>query len=313
MSIRGLIPATVTPFREDGSIDYEDLDRHLHLVASAEGVFGIAVNGHAGEILALSSEERAKIVSAARRALPSRIKLIAGIEAHDPSMLVKEGIAARAAGADCLLVLPPFDIRPYRRLAQDPESVFAVFSKLDREVGLPMIVFQYPDSSGCAYSTAALVRVAELQNVVGVKVSTPEVSRYVEIYDTLKGRVVVLPASDAPPLLGILLHGAEGALISISVVGTSHWSELIREATRGSAQRAKEIFQRVCIPLMDALFENQQPKTLVNPFAATKEALFQLGQLRCPQVRPPLIKPDDARKAAIRRALVAAGLLKTPA
>jgi 4-hydroxy-tetrahydrodipicolinate synthase len=237
--------------------------------------------------------------------------LIAGIEAHDPAMLVQDGVAAREAGADGVLVLPPFDIRPYRRLAQDPDSVFAVFSKLDREVGLPMIVFQYPDSSGCAYSTAALVRIAELRNVVGVKVSTPEVSRYVEIYEALKGRVAVLPASDAPPLLGILLHGADGALIGISVVGTSHWSELVKEATEGDAQRAKEIFHRVCIPLMAALFENQQPKTLVNPFAATKEALMQLGQLRCAQVRPPLVKPDGARKAAIRQALVDGGLLKT--
>ncbi len=313
MNIRGLIPATVTPFREDGSIDYEDLERHVATVASAEGVFGIAVNGHAGEILALSAEERAKIVSVARKALPSRIKLIAGIEAHDPAMLVQDGVAAREAGAEGLLVLPPFDIRPYRKLAQDPDSVFAVFSKLDREVGLPMIVFQYPDSSGCAYSTAALVRIAELRNVVGVKVSTPEVSRYVEIYEALKGRVAVLPASDAPPLLGILLHGADGALIGISVVGTSHWSELVQEATEGDAQRAKEIFHRVCIPLMAALFENQQPKTLVNPFAATKEALTQLGQLRCAQVRPPLVKPDGARKAAIRQALVDGGLLKTSA
>lgn len=313
MEVRGLIPATVTPFREDGSIDYKDLEGHLVAVASAEGVFGIAVNGHAGEVLALSPEERAKIVSVARKALPSHIKVIAGIEAHDPEMLVRDGVAARDAGADGLLVLPPFDIRPYRRLAQDPDSVLAVFGKLDREVGLPMIVFQYPDSSGCAYSIAALLRIAELSNVVGVKVSTPEVSRYVEIYEALKGRVAVLPASDAPPLLGMLLHGADGALIGISVVGTPHWFELVREATAGSAQRAKEIFHRVCLPLMAALFENQQPKTLINPFAATKEALMQLGQLRCAQVRPPSIKPDGPRKASIRRALIDAGLLNLPA
>lgn len=309
MDIRDLIPATVTPFREDGSIDFEDLERHLIAVASAEGVFGIAVNGHAGEVLALNSQERAKIVSVARKVLPDRIKVIAGIEAHDPVMLVKEGLAARQAGAEGLLVLPPFDIRPYRRLAQDPESVFAFFEKLDREVGLPMIVFQYPDSSGCSYSIRALLRIAELQNVVGIKVSTPEISRYVEIYEALRGRVAILPASDAPPLLGMLLHGADGALIGISVVGTPYWSELVKEATRGSAQRAKEIFHRVCLPLMASLFENQQPKTLINPFAATKEALMQLGQLRCAQVRPPSIKPDGPRKAAIRRALIDAGLL----
>ena len=104
MKIKGLIPARVTPFREDGSIDYKDLERHLVTVASAEGVFGIAVNGHAGEILALNSEERAKIVSVARKTLPSRIKVIAGIEAHDPEMLVKDGVAARDAGAEGLKV-----------------------------------------------------------------------------------------------------------------------------------------------------------------------------------------------------------------
>jgi 4-hydroxy-tetrahydrodipicolinate synthase len=311
MEFRGLIPATITPFRDDFSIDYEDLERHVLSVASAKGVSGIAVNGHAGEILALSLEERARIVSVARKALPGHIKLIAGIEAHDPEMLVRDGKTAKDAGADGLLVLPPFDIRPYRRLAQDPESVFAVFSRLDKDVGLPMVVFQYPDSSGCAYSLPALLKIAELPKVVGVKVSTPEVSRYVEIYEALKGKITILPASDAPPLLGMLLHGADGALISISIVGTSYWSELIKEATEGSAQRAKEIFQRVSIPLMDALFENQQPKTLVNPFAATKEALVQLGQLRCAQVRPPVVTPDGARKMAIKRALIGAGLLKS--
>lgn len=311
MKIRGLIPATITPFREDGSIDYEDLERHIVEVAMAKGVFGVAVNGHAGEILTLTLEERTKIVSVARRALPRHLKLVAGIEAHDPEMLVRDGVATRDAGADALLVLPPFDIRPYRRLAQDPESVFTVFSKLDREIGLPMIVFQYPDASGCAYSLAALLKIAEIPNVVGIKVSTPEVTRYVEIYEALKGRIAILPASDAPPLLGMLLHGADGALISISIVGTAYWSEMINEALEGSAQRAKEIFKHVCIPLMAALFENQQPKTLINPFAATKEALLQLGQLRCAQVRPPSIKPDGPRKAAIRHALVYAGLLNS--
>jgi dihydrodipicolinate synthase/N-acetylneuraminate lyase len=176
-----------------------------------------------------------------------------------------------------------------------------------------MIVFQYPESSGCAYSTEALSRIADLSNVVGVKVSTPELSHYVEMYEALKGRVAVLPATDAPPLLGMLLHGADGSLISISVVGTPFWVELVKEASQGSAQRAREVFRRVCLPLMDALFENQRHKSLVNPFAATKEALVQLGQLRCAQMRPPCIKPDGPRKAAIRRALIEAGLVNAPA
>ncbi len=308
MEIRGLIPATVTPFSDDGSVDYEDLVRHITQVASAEGVFGVAVNGHAGEILTLSAEERAGIVAAARECLPAHLKVFAGIEAHDPEALVRDGLSAREAGADGLLVLPPFDIRPYRRLAQCPEAVFSVFQRLDREVGLPMIVFQYPDYSGCAYTVEVLLRLAELPNVVGIKVATGDITRYVEIYNALHDRVAILPASDAPPLLAMLLHGAHGALIGISVVGTPAWSELVREATVGSAQRAKEIFHSVCLPLMQAIFENQQPKSFVNPFAATKEALFQLGHLRSARMRPPSISPDEARKEVIGAALVESGL-----
>ncbi len=309
MWIRDLIPATVTPFREDGSIDYEDLERHISTVCAVDGVSGIAVNGHAGEVLTLSPGERARIVSVARGTMPSGLKLIAGIESHTPDGLVREGLAAREAGADGLLVLPPFDIRPYRRLSQDPESVYAVFSRLDREVGLPMIVFQYAESSGSAYSVPALLRIAELPKVVGIKAGAGDVARYAEIHDALGGRVAMLAASDGPPLLGMLLHGADGALIGISVVGTSLWSRLVREATTGSAQRAKEIFNSACIPLMRAIFEYQLPKSLVNPFGATKEALVQLGQLRTSQVRPPSLPPDEGRRMAIREALTQAGLV----
>ena len=313
MEIRGLIPATLTPFTGDNQVDLPALVTHVQRVAAASGLFGIAVNGHAGEVLALSSGERAAVVRTAREALSPHLKLIAGVESHSIDGLVREGLRARQAGAELLLVIPPFDIRVFRHLAHDTQASFSVFERLEREVGLPMIVFQYPDNSGCAYSTEALVRIAELENVVGVKVSTPEVARYVEMYEALKGRVAVLPAADAAPLLGMLLHGADGALIGISVVGTPHWSELVKEATVGNAQHAKELFNRVCIPLMEGIFEHQLPRGLVNHFAATKEALLQLGQLRCAQVRPPLIKPDSPRKAAIRHALVAAGLLKTSA
>ena len=58
MSIQGLIPATLTPFASDGAIDHHSLSEHIASVGSATGLYGIAVNGHAGEILALNDDER---------------------------------------------------------------------------------------------------------------------------------------------------------------------------------------------------------------------------------------------------------------
>ena len=277
MEIRGLISATVTPFKADGSIDYKNLAEHVARVGSAAGLYGIAVSGHACEVLTLSSEERINIVATARKALPKHLKLVAGIESRSIAGLVQEGLNARQAGADLLLVLPLFDVRPYRHLARQPDAVFSVFQRMDREVGLPMIVYQYPEATGCAYSVEALSRIADLPNVVAIKAATVTPTKYAEIHDALHDRLAVLAACDAPALLGMLLHNAPGALLGISVVGTQHWVDLVREATTGSAQAAKEIHNSFAVPLMDAVYEYQLQRTPISSCAANKEALVQLG------------------------------------
>lgn len=309
MEIRGLIPATVTPFSGDGSIDYKSLADHVARVGSATGLYGVCVNGHAGEVLTLSSEERKSVVAASRKALPRQLKLIAGIESHSLEDLVQQGLNARQAGADMLLVLPLFDVRPYRHLAHNPDAVFSVFQRLDREVGLPMIVFQYPEAAGCAYSLGALSRIAGLPNVVAIKAATGSPTKYAEIHDALHDRLSILVACDAPSLLGMLLHDAPGALLGISAVGTQHWSDLVREATSGSAQKAKEIHNAFAIPLMDALYEYQLHRTSIAPPSSNKEALVQLGELNSSWVRPPAVSVDNAKQEAIRFALSKAGLL----
>ncbi|MEK7875141.1 MAG: dihydrodipicolinate synthase family protein [Pseudomonadota bacterium] len=309
MEIRGLIPATITPFNTDGSVDYRNLSEHLARVASATGLYGICVNGHAGEVLTLTSEERKNVVATARKVLPGNLRLIAGIASHSLEDLVQQGLNARQAGADMLLVFPLFDVRPYRHLARNPEVVFSVFQRLDREVGLPISVFQYPETAGCPYSLEALIRIADLPNVVAIKAATGSPTQYAEIHDALHDRLSVLAACDAPSLLGMLLNDAPGALLGISVVGTQHWSDLVREATSGSAQKAKEIHNSFALPLMDALYEYQLHRTPIAPPSANKEALVQLGELSSSWVRPPAVNVDKAKQEAIRFALAKAGLL----
>ncbi len=309
MSIQGLIPATLTPFRADGAVDHDALATHVATVASASRVYGIAVNGHAGEVLALDEAERQAVIATARKALPKGLKLIAGIESHAVEGLVRQGLMAREAGADMLLVVPPFDVRVYRHLSHRPDTVFHVFRELDRRVGLPMIVFQYPEPSGCSYSLDALERIAALDHVVAIKASSGSPAKYAELHDRLADKLALLPAADSPSLLGMLLHGAPGSLIGISVVGTQQWSDLVYEATQGDARRAKELHNNFAVPLMRGIFEFHLHWTATCPFGATKEALVQLGQFPSSWVRPPGVPVDDRRKAEIRRALVQAGLL----
>ncbi|NBO15949.1 MAG: dihydrodipicolinate synthase family protein [Betaproteobacteria bacterium] len=307
--IRGLISATVTPFDGQGQIDFPALRHHLERVASTPGLYGVCVSGHAGEVLALTSEENSQVIKTARALVPRTKKLVAGIHGQSIAALVREGQIAKEAGADMLLVLPLFDHRPYRHLAHQPDVVYGVYERLNREIDLPMILFQYPDATGCSYSVAALERIADLPNVVGIKAASVTPTKYAELNDALSDRLAILAACDAPALFGMLLHNAPGALLGISVAGTDKWVELIREATTGSADKAKALHNAFAVPLMDAIYEYQLQRTPCSTTSANKEALVQLGEIKSSWVRPPAISLTPARKQEIREGLQRAGLI----
>lgn len=308
--LRGLFPATVTPFAADLSVDHEGLRRHLAETAAVDGVEGLVVNAGIAEIMQITDEEKAAVLGIAREVMRPGQLLIAGIEGRSAAAAIREGLAAKAAGADALLVLPPFDARPYRRLSRHVESVRNFFAALDREIDLPMIVFQYPEASGVAYSLDALRAIASLRNVVAIKAANGEaITSYVELWDALHDKVAILPAVDSPPLLGMMMHGTHGALIGISVVGTRYWVEFVRAAMSGDGRTASEIHRAFCVPLMEGVFEHQQGRSPTSEVACVKEALVQLGQFACARVRPPAVDVTPEHRAHVRRALVAAGLL----
>ena len=307
--LSGLYPATITPFKADLSVDYEALTRHLKETAHTPGVKGIAVNAGLAEILQLSDEEKQKILKLAREVMLPGQTLISGIEGRGPAA-VKDGLLAKKAGADALLVLNPFDARPYRRLAQNPESVYQFYKMLDEQVDLPMIVFQYPDQSGCAYSLESLIRISSIPNVVAIKAACGTVTRYVQIWEALHDKLTILAALDSPPLLGMILHGVHGALIGISVIDTPKWVELIDAAITGDAVKAQKIHREFCIPIMDGVFENQEPSSPTSEVACVKEALTQLGQIPNSLVRPPAVNVTEAHRAHVKHGLIASGLIK---
>lgn len=305
----GLLPATVTPFNADMQVDFPALEAHLGATAAAPGVRGLVVNSHIGEILALGAEERTTIVSAAKSVCTDSQVTYAGIVGYHVDDLVDQGLRAKAAGADGLLVMPPIDVRPYRRLATNPDSVLHFFAELDKRVGLPMVVHQYPDFTGVAYPLPVLSRLADLEHVVAVKAASVDVATYTELWDTLSTKTRVLAATDAPGLLGMLIHGSHGALIGIGAIEPALWAEFLRLVDECPLEQARDLFVRSCLPLMDAVFENQVPRGLESEASATKEALVQLGQIPSSRVRPPAVPVSQQRKLAIREALVQAGLL----
>ena len=198
-------------------------------------------------------------------------------------------------------------------IIKEANKVYNYYTKqtkmLDEQVDLPMIIFQYPDPSGCAYSIPALVKAATLKNVVGLKAACGTVTRYVQLWEALHDKISVLAALDSPPLLGMILHGVHGALIGIGVINTPKWVELIAAAMDNDAATATQIHRDFCIPIMDGVFENQEPSSPTSEVACVKAALVQLGQIPNSLVRHPAVNVTDLHRAHVKHALIAAGLL----
>lgn len=309
LKMRGLYPATVTVYQEDMSIDYAATRKHLASVASTPGVKGLVVTGMLAEVLELEPEEEIALVKLACEVRDEGQMVIAGIMERNIDRAVRHAQLLKAAGADAFLVFPPYELRSYRKLLSDASEMMKYFGRLDKEVGLPIIVFQYPPHSGCAYPIEILKRLATLPNVVGIKAATGTFQAYKEIWDALKDDLSVLAAVDSPPLRDMLLYGAHGALIGISTITPQNWVELLKLASENKHAAADAVFDKVCRPLMAAVFENQLPKRAPHETACTKEALLQLGEIPSARIRPPAVPVNEAVSREIRAALIAAELL----
>lgn len=312
LHLRGLFPAPALPLDANLNMIDAEYARLVGRMAATPGVGGIVVNGHAGEVTTLEPAERQHVIEVARTAAPPTVPIIAGVESLSTRGAIQRAREAREAGADAALVLPPFDYFPRRGATRSWEAPYRFFSDLAEHVDLPLIVFQYPIWTGVSYTTETLVRLAEIERVVAVKNAVWNVALYAEQYAALQSKVPVLAACDAPELLGMMLIGADGALIGISNIATPLWATFVTACLERHRDEATTLFTDRLMPIMKYVFGDIESST-TSFNAMTKEALVQLGELSTSHVRPPELDVTPHDQELIHQGLHLAGLLSVEA
>lgn len=309
LELKGLFPAPVIPLDDDLRLMEREFIVHVQRLARVgAAVGGVVVNGHAGEVTTLDREERTRVVRAAHEAAPAGFSVIAGIAALSTAEAIKLTQDAKDAGADAALIFPPFDYFPRRGAARTVEAPVRFFSSIAEEVDLPIVIFQYPLWTGISYTTETLVRLCDIDNVVGIKNAVWDVSTYIEQYDALRGRVAILAACDGPELLPMLAYGGDGALIGVSNVGTALWAEFVTRCMNNEVDSVRDLFFGRLVPVAQALFGDIHVGT--KSFnALTKEALVQQGLFSTSRVRPPELDVTDEDRKAVNEVLTQSGLL----
>jgi 4-hydroxy-tetrahydrodipicolinate synthase len=170
MKFEGIYPPVITPHMENGDIDRDGFEKMVeHLVASK--VHGVIVGGTTGEYYAQSKEERVELMGLGKEVLKQRLPLIVGIGAIRTEDCIEYGLLAKENGADAILMPAPYYAVPTQ--LELSNHALAV----DREVNLPIMLYNYPGRTGTVMTDEFFNRVGQSPNFCGIKESTGDVNQ----------------------------------------------------------------------------------------------------------------------------------------
>lgn len=288
---RGSFTALVTPFK-NGSVD-EKAFRDLVEWQIAEGTNGLVPVGTTGESPTLSHEEHKAVVSWCVDQARGRVPVIAGAGSNSTREAIELAQHAESAGADAVLIVTPYYNKPTQ------EGLYQHFKAINDAIGIPIIIYNIPARSVIDMSVETMKRLYELKNIAGVKDATANVVRVSQQRAAMGEGFNQLSGEDASAL-GFMAHGGHGCISVTSNVAPRLCAEFQGACLKGDYATALKLQDKL-MPLHTALFIETNP-------APVKYALSVLG--KCTDtVRLPMVPVNDKTRAAVREAMVHAGLI----
>jgi 4-hydroxy-tetrahydrodipicolinate synthase len=283
----GIIGSLVTHFTPAGALDQESIVKTVEFLA-LRGIHGVCICGGTGEALSLTDEEHEVAVRAAVRGAAGRCKVVAGALYIDPSRISLAGRAAARAGADAVMIIAPYFVRP------SPDDIYDHVARLSDLVELPLILFNSPSRAGLDMDERLLIRIAtHLPKVVGFKEASGNLAKFARVVRESPAQFGVLQGLDDLVLPSLALGGS-GALITLGAVIPGVFVRLFEAAERGDLETARSL-QLAALPVIDAVYQTPNP-------SGTKRLLELLGLPGGP-VRPPLRTVESGEDAHLARLL----------
>jgi 4-hydroxy-tetrahydrodipicolinate synthase len=299
----GVFAATLCPFHEDESIDAEGLCRYVRELACVDGIQGLVCNGHTGEVMSLRPGERTQVTELVAKAVadsPRRVvKVISGVSAEGSLEAIDHAIAAREAGADAILLMPPHH---WLRFGRTPQTAIGFTHDVADAAGIDVILHQYPAWTKAGYSLAEMREIVRHPRVVMVKMGTRDMSRWLFDYEKLKEakpELSIVTCHDEF-LLPTLLEAADGALVGFAGFAPKLIVEIVHAALDGDLAQAKQAQQHVA-PLARLIYNFGEPGC--GAHQRMKVARWLMGRFPSPHFRRPVRPLSSDETERIRAAL----------
>src|SRR5215471_388340 len=288
---RGSFTALVTPFK-NGSLD-EAAFRGLVNWQITEGTHGLVPVGTTGESPTVSHDEHKRVVEWCIEEAKGRVPVIAGAGSNSTKEAIELSEHAEKAGASAVLVVTPYYNKPTQ------EGLYQHYKAINDAVSIPIIIYNIPARSVIDMSVDTMRRLFELCNIAGVKDATANVVRVSQQRAAMGEGFNQLSGEDASAI-GFMAHGGHGCISVTSNVAPRLCAEFQDACLKGDYGTALKLQDKL-MPLHTALFLETSP-------APVKYALSVLGKC-ADTVRLPMVRIAEKTKAAVREAMVHAGLI----
>jgi 4-hydroxy-tetrahydrodipicolinate synthase len=289
--IQGSIVAIVTPMHPDGAIDYEAFSTLIEWHVES-GTDAIVVVGTTGESPTLTQQEHCDLIAYCVEKVNKRIPVIAGTGSNSTREAIYYTEAAKEHGADACLLVVPYYNRPSQ------EGLYQHFKMIAEGVDIPQILYNVPARTGCDLLPETVNRLADVDNIIGIKEATGDLDRAQLIISQCSDRLTVLSGDDATAL-DLILAGGKGNISVTANVAPAQMHTMCRLALAGESEQASLLNARLA-GLHNALFLEANP-------IPVKWALYEMGYIQR-GIRLPLVELNEAYRVQLREAIRHAGI-----
>lgn len=285
--------AIVTPFKEDGSVNYEKFADLIEFQIE-NGTDAIIVCGTTGESSTLTHEEHLAVIKFCAETVNGRIPVVAGTGSNCTETAIYLSTEAEKYGVDGLLLVTPY----YNKATQ--KGLYEHYKMIADSVKLPIILYNVPSRTGCNILPETAVRLcSEVHNIVGIKEASGNISQIAKLAALAGGKIDIYSGND-DQIVPILSLGGKGVISVLSNVAPRQTHDICAKFFAGDVEGScKE--QLRAIELCGALFCE------VNPIPV-KAALNLMGKGAGP-LRHPLSDMEEANLEKLRSAMVNYGIL----
>ena len=272
MNIGNVSTAMVTPFQQDGSIDYHNTEVLIeHLLSN--GTDSLVVSGTTGESPTLSTEEKLRLIQFVVEKVNKRVPVIAGTGSNNTAASIELSQKAEALGVDALMIVTPYYNKPNQR------GMIAHFEAIASATSVPIVVYNIPGRSVVNLEPESIISLSAIPSIQIAKEASGSLEQMAKILAGTNDEFQVYSGDDGLTLPLLSIGGAGVISVASHVIG-NEMQEMIKLFRIGEYEKAAKIHQQT-LPVIKALF--QHPNPVVVKYALSKIGL-EVGFTRLPLV-----------------------------